>query len=126
LDHFEQLLSADAQVPTKKEQKHIEVITGHLVTAGYEPITSQIFCTIMFSLTEPESLKLLVNEIRGEFKSYDDINANAFHFLKFLHASLMETLRYTVLSSNGIPRVSPGATVDGHYVARGVSLILPF
>lgn len=125
LDHFEQLLPADAPTPTREEQKHIEVVTGHLVVAGYEPIASQIFCTMMFSLLEPDSFKLLVEEIRGAFKSYDDIHAETLGSLKFLHASLMETLRITVLSSNGMARVSPGATVDGNYIAKGVSVLLP-
>ncbi|KAK7750409.1 hypothetical protein SLS62_007708 [Diatrype stigma] len=122
LDHFEQLLPADAPLPTKAELKHIEVVTGHLVIAGYEPIASQIFGTIMFSLLEPEYFKLLVEEIRGAFKSYDDIQAEALGSLKFLHACLMETLRVTVLSSNGMARVSPGAMVDGNYIAKGVEV----
>ncbi|RYO84481.1 hypothetical protein DL762_005654 [Monosporascus cannonballus] len=122
LDHFEQLLPVNAPAPTREEQKHIEVITGHLVIAGYEPIASQIFCTIMFSLLEPQNLKLLVEEIRAEFKSYEDIHADALGTLRFLNASLMETLRITVLSSNGMPRASPGTMVDGNYIARGVEV----
>lgn len=122
LDHFEQLLPTDAPPLTRREENHIEVVTGHLVIAGYEPIASQIFCTLMFSLLEPHTLKLLVEEIRGEFKSYADIHADALAPLRFLTASLMETLRITVLSSNGMARVSPGAMVDGNYIDRGVSI----
>jgi hypothetical protein len=123
LDHFEQLLPANTPTPTRKEQKHIEVVTGHLVIAGYEPIASQIFCTIMFSLLNKEILDLLVNEIRSKFHSYDDIQTELLRPLPFLQASLMETLRITVLQSSGMPRVSPGATVDGQYIAKGVSLV---
>ncbi|KAI0899974.1 cytochrome P450 [Annulohypoxylon nitens] len=122
LDHFEQLLPADAPDPTKAEKKHIEVITGHLIIAGYEPIASQILGTLMFSLLRPESLKSLVEEIRGAFKNYEDITADAVAPLKYLHASLMETLRITVLSSNGQPRLCPGAKVDGNYIAKGVEV----
>ena len=121
LDHFEQLLPAEAPAPTREELKHIEVVTGHLVIAGYEPIASQIFCTIMFSLLEPTSLRLLVEEIRGTFHRYDNIQAESLGSLRFLHASLMETLRITVLSSNGMARTSPGAMVDGNYIGKGVS-----
>jgi hypothetical protein len=126
LDHFEQSLPADAPSPTTREQKHIEVITGHLVIAGYEPTASQIFCTIIFSLLNPRSLELLVREIRSEFQSYDDIQPETLKRLRFLHASLLETLRITVLQSNGQPRVSPGTKVDGHYIARGVSVVPGF
>ena len=124
LDHFEQLLPADAPTPSKAELKHIEVITGHLVIAGYEPIASQIFCTLMFSLLEPDTLKLLVEEIRGTFANYEDIQVESLGSLKFLHASLMEALRITVLSSSGMARTSPGAVVDGNYIAKGVRLLV--
>lgn len=126
LDHFDALLPADAPLPTKPMQKHLEVVVGHLVIAGYEPIASQNFCTIMFSLLDSKVLGLLIEEIRGEFQSYDDIHAEALGSLKFLHAALMETLRITVLSSSGQPRTSPGAMVDGNYVPKGVSLLRLF
>ncbi|KAI1864434.1 uncharacterized protein JN550_008991 [Neoarthrinium moseri] len=76
----------------------------------------------MFSLLEPESLKLLVAEIRSEFKSYEHIQTEALGSLEYLRASLMETLRITVLQSTGQPRVSPGANVDGKHIARGVEV----
>ncbi|KAK8068348.1 hypothetical protein PG996_007460 [Apiospora saccharicola] len=121
LDHYEQFVPAHAPAPTKQEQKHIEVVTGHLVVAGYEPIASQVYGTIMFSALEPQCLQRLVGEIRSAFRSYDEIEPKKLASLPFLHASLMETLRITVLQSSGQPRVSPGAMVDGHYVSKGVN-----
>ncbi|KAK8023760.1 cytochrome P450 [Apiospora rasikravindrae] len=126
LDHFEQFVPADGPLPDKKEQKHIEVITGHLVVAGYEPIASQVYGTIMFSALEPQCLDLLVQEIRGAFHTYDDIRPNKLASLQFLHAALMETLRFTVLQSSGQARVSPGAMVDGHYIPKGVNVSYGF
>ncbi|KAK7917480.1 cytochrome P450 [Apiospora marii] len=126
LDHFEQLLPADAPAPTKQEQKHIEVVTGHLVVAGYEPIASQIYGTIMFSVLEPECLKILTQEIRAAFKAYDDIQVNDLESLQFLNASLMETLRITVLQSSGQARLSPGAMVDGHFIPKDVNVSFGF
>lgn len=120
LDYFDQLCPPDAPEPSKKDLKHMEMVAGQLLSAGYEPISSQFLCTIMFLLHDPASYKRLVEEIRGEFKSYDDINPDALAHLRFLHASLMETLRITVIGSNGLPRVCPGAMVDGNYIARGV------
>ncbi|KAI0117975.1 isotrichodermin C-15 hydroxylase [Nemania sp. FL0031] len=122
LDHFEQLLPVDAPLPSKKEEKHIEVTIGHLMIAGYEPTSSQFQCTLMLSLLEPESLRWLVEEIRSEFKSYDEIIPEALAGLPVLHAFLMESLRYTVLAGHGLPRVSPGATVDGNWVSKGVTV----
>ncbi|EMR64158.1 putative isotrichodermin c-15 hydroxylase protein [Eutypa lata UCREL1] len=77
------------------------MVAGQLLSAGYEPISSQFLCTIVFLLHEPPSYKRLVEEIRGEFKSYDDINPDALAHLRFLHASLMETLRITITVQYG-------------------------
>ncbi|KAK8098945.1 benzoate 4-monooxygenase cytochrome P450 [Apiospora kogelbergensis] len=126
LDHFEALLPANAPAPTQKEKTHIGIITGHLVIAGYEPIASQIYSTIIFSLLEPTCLDYLVKEIRMAFRKYDDIQIKDLGSLQYIHASLMETLRITVLQSSGQPRVSPGATVDGHHVPKGVTVSYAF
>ncbi|KAI0189856.1 cytochrome P450 [Astrocystis sublimbata] len=122
LDHFEQLLPGDAEEPTAQEKVRIMAIVGHLVIAGYEPVASQMFGTLMFSLLAPEGLRILVDEIRGAFGSYEEINGDTVADLPYLHASLMETLRITVLSSNGMPRLCPGATIDGKYVAKGIEV----
>ncbi|KAI0153072.1 cytochrome P450 [Xylariaceae sp. FL1272] len=121
-DHFEQLLPADAALPSKSEEKHIEVTVGHLMIAGYEPNASQFQCTLMLSLLEPRVLRWLIDEIRSEFTNYDDITPDSLANLPVLHASLMETLRYTVIGGHGLPRVSPGAAVDGHWVSKGVTV----
>lgn len=89
LDHSEQSPPADAPVPSKAKLKQIEVFTGHLVIAGYGPIASQIFCTMTFSLVEPDSSMLLVEEIIGAFKSYDDIHAEALGLLTRVSLRLM-------------------------------------
>lgn len=120
LDYFDQLCPPDAPEPSKKDLKHMEMVAGQLLSAGYEPISSQSLCTIMFLLHEPESYQRLVDEIRGEFKSYDDTNPEALAHLKYLYASLIETLRITAIGANGLPRVCPGAMVDGTYIAKGV------
>ncbi|KAF4634048.1 hypothetical protein G7Y89_g4056 [Cudoniella acicularis] len=120
LDHFETLVPAGAPKPTKEEKKELEVLAAQLLIAGYEPISSQFLCTIMFSLQEPETYKRLVNEIRETFTRYEDITPEALTPLRYLHASLMEALRLTVIGGTGMPRVSPGATVDGNYISKGV------
>lgn len=121
-DHVDQLLAASSPAPTPTQKKHLDVVIGQLVVAGYEPISSQFLCTLMFSLQEPALHRQLVDEIRGAFARYDDITPDALAGLPLLHAALLETLRLTVIGGGGLPRVSPGATVDGHYIARGVGV----
>ncbi|KAK7730558.1 hypothetical protein SLS63_005803 [Diaporthe eres] len=122
LDHFDQLLPADADEPDAERKSQFATITAQILLAGWEPVGSQFQCCIMFSLQEPETYRLLVQEIRGAFKRYEDIVPEALADLKYLHAALMETLRVTVIGSHGMPRVSPGAMVDGRYIPKGVTV----
>lgn len=122
LDHFDQLLPADAEDPDEDRKSQFATITAQLLLAGWEPVGSQFQCCIMFSLHEPEAYRHLVQEIRGAFKTYEDIVPEALADLKYLHAALMETLRVTVIGSHGMPRVSTGAKVDGQYIRKGVTV----
>jgi hypothetical protein len=69
LDYFEQTVPAKAPEPIGRDRQHIETVSIQLLVAGYEPISSQFLCTIMFALHEPERYKLLAQEIRNSFKS---------------------------------------------------------
>ncbi|KAI1776425.1 kinase-like domain-containing protein [Hypoxylon cercidicola] len=118
LDYFEQLCPADAPEPDKRELEFMEVIAVQLLDSGYEPISSQFQCTLMFLLHLPESYKRVVKEIRNKFTNYDEITSESCARLKYLYATLMETLRITVIGENGMLRTGPGAVVDGHYIKR--------
>ncbi|KEY71798.1 hypothetical protein S7711_06550 [Stachybotrys chartarum IBT 7711] len=121
-DHFDQLLPADAPIPSKADLQSLETVCLHLMLAGYEPISSSFLGVIAFTLQDPESYRRLVGEIREAFENYDDITADSVVQLKFLHACIMEQLRVAVVGATGQPRVSPGATVDGHYIPKGVQV----
>lgn len=74
-------------------------------------------------LTQPEyahCLEQLQREIRTTFASYDDLTGDAVARLPYLHAVLEETMRIMPPAPMGPPRVSPGETVDGVYVPKGV------
>ncbi|KAK2611601.1 hypothetical protein N8I77_004934 [Diaporthe amygdali] len=122
LDYFEHLCPPDAPEPCKKELKHMEIIAGQLLSAGYEPISSQFLCTLIFLAQNPESHQRLTEEIRREFKSSHAITTETVAHLRFLNACLLETLRVTVIGAGGLPRVSPGAMVDGHYINKGINV----
>ncbi|RYP81407.1 hypothetical protein DL769_001973 [Monosporascus sp. CRB-8-3] len=121
LDLFEQLVPADGVVPSNpKEFRHLEMVATQLLFAGFEPISSWYFSTLLYLLKEPETLKILVSEIRGEFTSYDDIKPNALASFEYLNACLEESMRLFPSNNTGLPRVSPGSVVDGTHVPRGV------
>lgn len=51
---------------------------------------------------------------------YEDINATAAQQLPYLQATISEGLRIYPPGSQGFPRVSPGANIDGFWVPKGV------
>ncbi|CAJ2512815.1 Uu.00g009340.m01.CDS01 [Anthostomella pinea] len=121
-DHFGHLLDPESPLPAKRYLQSLEAICLHLLPAGYEPISSSFFGIIAFSLQDRGNHGRLVKEIRDVFISYEDIAVDTVTRLDFLHATVMEQLRVAVVGATGQPRVSPGATVDGLYIAKGVEV----
>lgn len=74
-----------------------------------------------YLLKNPETYLKLRREIRDRYKSYDEIDSNSSLQLPYLQAVVNEGLRMYPPGSQGFPRVSPGAVVDGVYVPAGVS-----
>lgn len=121
LDFFEQLMPADGVIPqSPKEMRHLEQLTTQLLFGGFEPVSSWFYSTLMCLLATPESHKTLVQEIRGRFSSCDDIKPSGLVSLPYLNACLEESLRMFPSNNLDLPRISPGAKVDGIYVPKGV------
>lgn len=124
LDYFEHIVPADEPAPTEKKQiTHLEQIAGQLLVASWEPVSNQCYSVIYFLLQNPDSYEMLVKEIRGVFQCYDVITPDSVANLKFLHACLHETFRLHHNTADGLPRMSPGAVVDGTYIPKGVSVL---
>lgn len=122
LDYFEQLFPADKPLPEdEKYIYHLENVAGQLLLAGWQPLANQFYSLIFFILKEPESYAALVKEVRSAFTSYDAINSDTTASLEYLQACANETLRLHQETTDGLPRVSPGAVVDGRYIPQGVS-----
>jgi hypothetical protein len=121
LDYFETLVPFDAPVPAdKKEIKHLENIAGQLLLASWQPLANQFYSLIFFLLKEPEIYATLVGEVRAAFGRSEDINMGSVASLRYLNACVSESLRLHQDTVDGLPRISPGAFVDGIYVPRGV------
>lgn len=123
-DFVDYMLPPDSPPPTTKKQKiHLEQVALQLFIAGYDPIQITLNSIIFFLLKTPEAYTTLVKEVRAAFQDYDDITHDSLVDLKFLHACIQETLRVHVTAITGLPRISPGAVVDGIYVPKGVRQI---
>jgi len=62
----------------------------------------------------------LRNEVREAFKSLVSVTASRALELPYLQACISEGLRIHSPSALGLPRTSPGASVDGVWVPKGV------
>ncbi|KAG6357468.1 hypothetical protein INS49_013345 [Diaporthe citri] len=120
LDFIEQLIPEDREPPKGKELRHLEQVAGQLLIAGYEPPSLWFYFTIYHLVQNRGALDILTREIRDAFETYDGITAGAAANLPYLTCCLKESLRFTPPLLTGMPVISPGATVDGTYVPRGV------
>ena len=123
IDLFDYILPDDRPVPSdRSELIHIGALAQQMMFANYGPISDWYYGTLLFLLEEPECLEYLSEEIRDKFESYQNITPGALSSLPFLHACLEESQRLLLSNNTGLPRLSPGAIIDGHYVPKGVSL----
>lgn len=92
------------------------------ITAG-AATSAQTLATTLWFLGNPANarcLERLQEEVRGSFTKYEDITSESVSQLSYLNAVLEETMRIMPPSPVGPPRISPGETVDGIYVPKGV------
>ncbi len=126
LDYMEQLIPADKPVPEdEKEIYHLQNVAGQLLLASWQPIANQFYSLIFFLLREPDAYAALVEEVRSAFADYHAIYTETTADLKYLQACISESLRLHQETADGLPRVSPGAVVDGIYIPQGVSFVAP-
>jgi cytochrome P450 len=93
-----------------------------LILAGSETTATTLTGLMYYLLRNPETLAKLQHEVRGTFNSLDEITGDAAAHLKYLYGVIEEGLRLFPPVSFGLPRVSPGEFVDGHYVPAGVQV----
>jgi cytochrome P450 len=119
-DYLSQLVTKD-HVP---EHDYIVAQANHLILGGFDPDTNLFTSMIHFLLVNPEKLQRLQGEIRTKFNTYEEITADATQNLPWLKACIEESLRVHTNGAFGLPRVSPGAFVDGHWIPEGVGIPL--
>jgi len=98
-----------------------------IVVAGSET-TATLLCGVTYLLLQnPEALKRVTQEVRGAFKSEDDITLTSVNGLTYMLACLNEALRMYPPVVLGLPRTIPagGGIVAGEAVPENVSLLPP-
>lgn len=100
----------------------LTLLLPSFLTAGAETSATTLAATVWF-LSQPENahcLEQLQLEVRTGAATYDDLTGDAVLSLPYLHAVLEETMRIMPPAPIGPQRVSPGETVDGLYIPKGV------
>ncbi|RAH76706.1 cytochrome P450 [Aspergillus japonicus CBS 114.51] len=115
-DYFSLLLPKNKPVP---EQDFLVAQANHLIVGGFDPDTNLFTAAIFFLSEHRDTLQKLQTEIRDTFATYQEIQNEAVQGLPWLHAVIEETLRLHTNGAFGLPRISPGDTVDGHYIPAG-------
>ena len=116
-DYFS-LMVTDEETPS---DEFLVAQANHLIIGGFDPDTNLFTSAMFFLLTNPGKLEKLQQEIRNQFVSYDDIVGDNVQDLHWLNAVIEESLRLHTNGAFGLPRISPGDTVAGHYIPAGVS-----
>ena len=90
-----------------------------LVIAGSETTATALSGMTYYLCRNSRVCDKLSHEIRQAFSDYDQINGRSTESLPYLKAVIDEGLRIYPPIPTGPPRVSPGETIDGHYVPKG-------
>ncbi|KAI0191318.1 cytochrome protein [Astrocystis sublimbata] len=90
-----------------------------LVMAGGETTSTAMAAVTYYLLKSPSSYKKLNEEIRERYRNFDEIDIISTGQLPYLQAVLKEGMRMYVPGPQGLPRTSPGMTVDDHFVPAG-------
>ena len=92
------------------------------VLAGSETTATALSCITYYLLKTPHANKTLLEEVRGRFTTYDEINAASTAQLQYLNATALEGMRIYPPLPIALPRVVPegGDTVAGHFLPGGV------
>ena len=114
LDYMAQFLKDETAIPS---DGFLVSQAGHLILDHYES-SSVLTAGLYFLTTNPDAMARLQTELRGTFKSYGDISEGLLKELPWLNATIEEIIRLHTNVPYGLPRISPGYTVDGYYVPQ--------
>ncbi|KAI0835325.1 cytochrome P450 [Hypoxylon sp. FL0890] len=89
-----------------------------MVIAGADTVITAMTTALYFLSTRPECLAKLQDEVRG--LTYEQLNGLELPQLRYLNAVIEESMRCFPPIAFGLPRVSPGEFVDGHFIPQGV------
>ncbi|KAI8958229.1 putative cytochrome P450 [Daldinia sp. FL1419] len=90
------------------------------IIAGSDTTSVALTSAFYFLCTSPDCLLKLEAEVRA--LKYEQLTGANLLRLEYLNAVIEESMRLLPPVSFGLPRVSPGEMVDGHFMPKGVKV----
>lgn len=108
-------------------RSEIETNAAVIIIAGSETTATLLSGATYHLLRNPETYKKLTQEIRGYFKTPEEIGSTSTKNLPYLEAVIEESLRIYSPIPSGFVRQVPegGAIISDRFVAGGVSILIP-
>ncbi|KAF7185028.1 Cytochrome P450 monooxygenase [Pseudocercospora fuligena] len=125
-DFMTLILQHNGEKGYKMEKGELDSNANLMLTAGSETTASLLGGATYCLLTNPAVLQKLTEEVRGKWKSYDDINLHEVNNSPYLVATMNEALRYFPPVPTGFERKigAGGETVSGYYLPEGTSVCI--
>jgi cytochrome P450 len=101
------------------DRVHLREQAKILLLAGSETTATFLTGVTYLLLKNPETLTKLQSEIRKSFSSNREITGNSTSGLTYLNAVIEEGLRLFPPAPFGLPRVCPGASINGLFIPKG-------
>ncbi|KAI0839483.1 putative cytochrome P450 [Hypoxylon sp. FL0890] len=128
-DFLTRILAQRTQVDADPDYKHKHKVSdvelaahvSDFVLAGSETTSTVVSTVTYYLLRNPAVYREFASEIRGAFKSSEEINEATTRDLEYLNAVCKEAMRIYAPLPLGLPREVPegGETVDGHFLPAG-------
>jgi cytochrome P450 len=104
-------------------QDELQSNAAMLVMVGQDATVTCLSSTLYFLLRDPQHMANLENEVRGHFKSEENINGLAIAGLPLLNGSINEAMRLlSPANGTGTHRLSNGGFVEGIYIPPGITV----
>ncbi|KAI2733067.1 hypothetical protein CBS147332_82 [Penicillium roqueforti] len=118
-DFFARLLADKSE---NKSEEWLMAQANVLVIAGSDTTATALATITYYLAANQDKLWHLQQEIRRTFEDSSSITSDSLQGLPYLNAIIEEGLRICPPTSFGLPRISPGALVDGHMVPAGTTV----
>ncbi|KAF5988538.1 isotrichodermin c-15 hydroxylase [Fusarium bulbicola] len=101
------------------DENHLREQAKVLMLAGSETTATFLTGVTYLLLKNPDTLASLQDEVRSSFSSSEEITGDSTNGMPYLNSVIEEGLRLFPPAPFGLPRVCPGAEINGVFIPKG-------